>query len=96
MTISVSNHHCGSWPSLTLLPLEIPLDKYKIEKPVFFGATSKDEVCVPIHGQTTVSQFCSNATTHTFHTGHWVPIEAPDELNEQLDKWITSVISVAN
>lgn len=71
----------------------IPLDKYVIQKPVFFGGTAKDPVCIPALAMATLPRFCPNATTEIFQTGHWVLLEAPQEVNEALDKWISSVIA---
>ncbi|KAJ3548330.1 hypothetical protein NMY22_g1299 [Coprinellus aureogranulatus] len=70
---------------------KVPLENYTIQKPVFFGGAAKDVICTPPLQQPSVDQFCPKATSHIFQTGHWVMTEAPNEVNEALEKWLQSV-----
>jgi pimeloyl-ACP methyl ester carboxylesterase len=68
----------------------IPLPAYHLTKPVFFGAATKDCVTVPATGKFALEKYCKEApvTIREFDTGHWVALEAPDELNKELATWI--------
>ena len=42
-------------------------------------------------GKILTSKFCSQATVHEFNTGHWIYMEAADELNNVLENWVVKV-----
>jgi len=70
---------------------DIPKEKYVITKPTFFGAASKDVVCIAALGKRVHAQLCPNTTIVDFDTGHWVQNALPDKVNEELLKWIKTV-----
>lgn len=70
---------------------EIPLDKYTVHNPVFFGATLRDYVCLEATGKHITQQFCPKATVVDFDTDHWVMLAEPDNVNRELLKWIESL-----
>jgi len=71
----------------------IPLENYAIKKPVFLGTGAKDLVCISAVQKATASPFCSQLTLKEYPTGHWVPLEASEAVNADLENWITSVVS---
>ncbi|EIN11755.1 alpha/beta-hydrolase [Punctularia strigosozonata HHB-11173 SS5] len=75
--------------------LAIPLDKWKIAKPVFFGAALKDYVCLAPVGKAGMRQAATReelVTVIDFDTSHWIQLEAPEELNARLLEWIDGVV----
>ncbi|KAF5344588.1 hypothetical protein D9758_013901 [Tetrapyrgos nigripes] len=68
----------------------IPEDKYVTDKPVFFGVTVEDDIMAPMQ-KATVEKFAKNGTIKEFKTGHWVQMQAPEELNKELLNWIESL-----
>lgn len=71
---------------------KIPLDTYTIQKPVFFGGSHNDPICVDTAQDAGARAFCPHLTVASFNTTHWVAAEASKELNESLEKWITEVV----
>ncbi|KAI5122577.1 hypothetical protein M0805_004794 [Coniferiporia weirii] len=69
----------------------IPKEKYIIAKPVFFGAALKDAACVADENKAVIEQTCPSSTIVDFDTGHWVLNEAPERLNEELQKWVQAL-----
>lgn len=67
---------------------EIPLDKYRIEKPVFFAAARQDIICVDWFHEQTTRTYCPKTTSINVDATHWVAAEAPEKVNEALGKWI--------
>lgn len=60
-----------------------------IDKPVFFGATLRDSICLESMGKEYTAQYCKGSTTiRDFDTGHWVLLQAKDEVNKELGEWI--------
>ncbi|RXW19532.1 hypothetical protein EST38_g6344 [Candolleomyces aberdarensis] len=72
---------------------KVPLENYKVQKPVFIGCTKRDVICLPALAQATARQFCPQATIETFDAGHWVLAQAPNEVNSALEKWINSIVA---
>jgi len=70
---------------------DIPQEKYVVKKPVFFGATLKDYVCLAAAGKAQTAQLCPDATVVDFDTDHWVMQAAPDQVNKELFKWISGL-----
>ncbi|KAJ4467013.1 alpha/beta-hydrolase [Lentinula aciculospora] len=67
----------------------IPQENLTIKKPVFFGAALEDYVCVAAIEITTILQTSENVTTiHQYDSGHWVQLEAKDQVNSDLLTWI--------
>lgn len=71
----------------------VPVDKYEIHKPVFFGAAQQDYVALAATGKQSVTQLCKSVTIREFDTGHWVMLEAKDEVNQELSAWIQGLVS---
>lgn len=78
--------------ALLIVRTEIPAEKYKIQKPVFYGGAARDLVCVAAVNEAQTRQFCPNVTVAHFDTTHWVGAEAPKEVNEALEKWIQEAV----
>ncbi|TFK77218.1 alpha/beta-hydrolase [Pluteus cervinus] len=66
----------------------IPQENYRNDKPVFFGGTTKDCVCLAGLHKAGTEQFCSNTTLREFDSAHWVMWEANDEVNKELFAWV--------
>ncbi|KAK0236641.1 Alpha/Beta hydrolase protein [Armillaria nabsnona] len=60
----------------------------KVTKPVFFGGASKDYVCFANMGLAGTKATCEDTTAHVYDAGHWVQMEAKDEVNRDLLAWI--------
>ncbi|TEB39022.1 alpha/beta-hydrolase [Coprinellus micaceus] len=72
---------------------KIPLENYKIQKPVFLGNDGVEDALGAPHIQEAQTRgFCPNATVVNFSTTHWVQAEAPEAVNEALEKWITTAV----
>ena len=71
--------------------LEIPMEKYVIQKPVFFAGCKRDTVCLSAPVVATIGQTCPNNTVHEFDSDHWLPVGLSGELNVKLLEWIESV-----
>ena len=91
---------CPFFISLFLAPFiiirhnpAVPVDKYEIHKPVFFGAAQQDYVALAATGKQSVTQLCKSVTIREFDTGHWVMLEAKDEVNQELSAWIQGLVS---
>jgi soluble epoxide hydrolase / lipid-phosphate phosphatase len=62
-----------------------------IQKPVFYGSSSRDYFAFAEQSYGfTFQAIGSNGslTTHEYNTGHWVMLEAKDEVNNDLLQWI--------
>ncbi|KZS99619.1 epoxide hydrolase [Laetiporus sulphureus 93-53] len=70
---------------------QIPESRRTITQPVFFGAAKRDYVCVPALALARMKEFCPDLTVKEFDLGHWVQLEAPDEVNCELAAWIQGV-----
>ncbi|KAF5344592.1 hypothetical protein D9758_013904 [Tetrapyrgos nigripes] len=69
----------------------IPEEKYATDKPVFFGAALEDAACLAPLQKVITEKFAKNATIKDFKTGHWVQMQAPEEVNKELLAWIESL-----
>ena len=65
----------------------IPAERYTVKQPVLFVACTKDRINVPAIGRLTASRWCEQAVEEEIDTGHWAPLEKPDELSQILVKW---------
>lgn len=74
------------------LDAEIPVDTYTIQKPVFFGGSHNDPICVDTAQVAGARAFCPNLTVANFNTTHWIAAEAAKEVNEALDRWISEAV----
>ncbi|KAG7447118.1 alpha/beta-hydrolase [Guyanagaster necrorhizus] len=63
----------------------------KVTKPVFFGGASKDYVCFSSMNLAGTKNNCEDTTAHVYDAGHWVQIEAKDEVNRDMLAWIQAV-----
>ncbi|KDQ31472.1 hypothetical protein PLEOSDRAFT_1102436 [Pleurotus ostreatus PC15] len=66
----------------------VPIRSPAISKPVFFGATTHDVICVPKPQIKLMEKACADLTVHEFEAGHWVMMEKKDEFNEVLGSWL--------
>ena len=66
----------------------VPLDTYKLTKPVFFGGAKEDYICRSDVGKATTASYCTDATIREYDAGHWVMLSNAVELNEDLKAWI--------
>jgi len=69
----------------------IPIARYNIEKPTFFAAAKNDTITLPAVQMPALTQFAKNTTIRQFDAGHWVALEAAEEVNKELLAWIQSV-----
>ncbi|KZT00187.1 epoxide hydrolase [Laetiporus sulphureus 93-53] len=70
---------------------QISESRQTITQPVFFGAANRDYVCVPALALARMKEFCPDLTVKEFDLGHWVQLEAPEEVNRELAAWIQGV-----
>lgn len=65
----------------------------KLTLPVFLGLGLRDYVSLAEPEKQMQKNFVveDNLTTYDFDTGHWVMMEAPDEVNVQLDKFFAGL-----
>ncbi|KAK0201113.1 Alpha/Beta hydrolase protein [Desarmillaria ectypa] len=63
----------------------------KVTKPVFFGGASKDYVCFANMNLAGTTASCEDTSAHIYDAGHWVQMEAKDEVNRDLLAWIQAV-----
>ncbi|KAL0566761.1 hypothetical protein V5O48_015243 [Marasmius crinis-equi] len=66
----------------------VPLNRYNITKPVFFGAALDDYVSLPNEAKALTQRYCKNAVIHDFKANHWVHLQVPGQVNDELLKWI--------
>ncbi|KAF9260819.1 alpha/beta-hydrolase [Marasmius fiardii PR-910] len=66
----------------------IPIERYKTDKPVFFGAAQEDYVCIADFHIHTTKTACKNLTVKKFQANHWVQLQRADEVNEELEDWL--------
>ncbi|TFK36833.1 Alpha/Beta hydrolase protein [Crucibulum laeve] len=71
----------------------VPLEKYTIKVPVFFGAAHYDYISRSVQGIATTTQYCTNATIREFYQGHWLQVAAPAEVNRELYSWMMDIIA---
>lgn len=69
----------------------IPKENILIQKPVFFGASLKDFVCLAEAQKVTTASLAKDLTVHEYDACHWVQLEAKDELNRDLLAWIKAL-----
>ncbi|KAF4604589.1 hypothetical protein EYR40_003363 [Pleurotus pulmonarius] len=71
----------------------VPIRSPAISKPVFFGATTNDIICVPKPQIKLMKKACADLTVHEFEAGHWVMVEKKDEFNKVLGSWLEGLIA---
>lgn len=71
----------------------VPIRSLAISKPVFFGATTHDIICVPKPQIKLMEKACADLTVHEFEAGHWVMMEKKDEFNKVLGSWLEGLIT---
>lgn len=71
--------------------LEIPKERYIINKPVFFGGCARDSTCIVEDNKAIINAMCPNATIVDFDTGHWVLKQAKEKVNQKLLNWIENL-----
>ncbi|KAF4599894.1 hypothetical protein EYR40_006998 [Pleurotus pulmonarius] len=75
---------------------DVPIRSPAVSKPVFFGATKRDAICLPKLQTPATTQACSNVTVREFDSGHWVQLERKDEVNKELGSWFETVLASAS
>ncbi|KAJ8083473.1 hypothetical protein PM082_009347 [Marasmius tenuissimus] len=72
---------------------EVPLSCYTLNLPVFFGAALDDYISLPSIGRDMTTRFCKHEKTrvHDFKASHWLHLQIPEEVNEVLLDWFTSL-----
>jgi len=70
----------------------IPLERYKIDQPVFFAAAHHDFLSRSVHGIASTKYDCNHATIREFQAGHWLMLSAPTLVNSALNSWIMDII----
>lgn len=77
---------------LTHFPsVEVPAG-FLVQKPVLFLGATKDAVGIPALMQQQTVANCPNATPKVLDSGHWIQLEVADEVNTELENWITTVV----
>ncbi|KAF5363063.1 hypothetical protein D9758_012660 [Tetrapyrgos nigripes] len=69
----------------------IPQENTLLQKPVFFGSASRDYYSLSaLWFEFTITSMGSNGTltTREYNSGHWVQMQAKDEVNKDLLQWI--------
>lgn len=67
------------------------MEKYLVQKPVFFAGCQRDPICLAAPVVATIGQACPNHTVHVFDADHWLPVSLPDEFNAKLLGWVESI-----
>jgi len=70
----------------------IPLEKYSVEKPVFFAAAHHDYISHALISIAQTKHHCKNVTVREFQAGHWLMMSTASELNVALFSWIMDCI----
>jgi len=74
--------------------LAIAPESLKITKPAFYGCALRDYVCIPTINKAIMEKFAADRLTIVdFDTGHWVHMESPAKVNDELEKWVESIVS---
>ncbi len=71
--------------------IAIPKGDTHITKPALFVAATRDQVCRADIGKLTMKQWAPHAEIVEIEAGHWVQLEASEQLNQTLEKWIGSL-----
>ncbi|KAL0562794.1 hypothetical protein V5O48_019284, partial [Marasmius crinis-equi] len=66
----------------------IPLERYKTDKPAFFGAALEDYIALAPLGVQQSKALCQNLTVKEFQANHWVQLQRPNEVNKELEAWL--------
>lgn len=69
----------------------IPVDRYKTDKPVFFGAALEDYVAIAAVNILRTKSMCENLTVKEFQANHWVQLQLPNEVNKELAAWLVGL-----
>jgi pimeloyl-ACP methyl ester carboxylesterase len=77
---------------MSWFPLAISLEKYTVNRPVFFAAAFHDYISPALLGIAVIKHNCKNATIREFQDGHWLMMSSPREVNAALFSWIMDCI----
>ena len=73
---------------------EKDLDK-KIKRPVLFIEGQNETIGIVVGAAEGQKQLIANLTTvQLSNTGHWVMEQRPDQVNEEIDKWIKTITPI--
>lgn len=70
----------------------IPLEKYRITKPVFFGTPTHDYISRTPISIAMINHHCPNATIREFNDGRWFIISSARQLNHALHSWVMDLV----
>jgi soluble epoxide hydrolase/lipid-phosphate phosphatase len=73
------------------LQTAIPEENYRIKKPVFLGAATKDYICVAAAQMMNAQKFCPQLTAKQYDGDHWIMWSHADQLNSDLLAWLESL-----
>ncbi|KAI0360858.1 alpha/beta-hydrolase [Trametes cingulata] len=66
----------------------IPETQWALHKPVLFVAAKHDAVAPPAMGKASMGKYAPHAKIVELETGHWVQLEATEQLNKVFEEWI--------
>ncbi|KAH9940057.1 alpha/beta-hydrolase [Epithele typhae] len=66
----------------------LPEEQWYIKKPVLFFAATLDHVGRHAPNEETLAKYATNAEIIELNVGHWVQLEATDQMNEGLQQWL--------
>ncbi|KAI1788084.1 alpha/beta-hydrolase [Ganoderma leucocontextum] len=66
----------------------LPEGRNHIKKPALFVAATRDQVCRADVGKGSMAQWVPHAEIVELESGHWVQLEASEQLNQTLESWI--------
>ncbi|TFK30773.1 alpha/beta-hydrolase [Coprinopsis marcescibilis] len=68
----------------------IPQDKLFVTKPVLYLGAAHDAVAPPAIVRKSL-ELCPNHVSKVLDTGHWIMLEAADEVNAQIEAWLQTI-----
>ncbi|KII93216.1 hypothetical protein PLICRDRAFT_35398 [Plicaturopsis crispa FD-325 SS-3] len=67
----------------------IPLENYSPKAPVFFGASTKDQICLAAVGKASIAMKCKGVNTiKEYDADHWLILSHAEQLSADLLGWI--------
>ncbi|CDO74917.1 hypothetical protein BN946_scf184927.g1 [Trametes cinnabarina] len=76
---------------LTQPSAEIAEEAYYVQKPALLIAAKRDVVASPEMGRMTCERYIPHAKIVELDTGHWVQLEATEQVNKELEEWIVGL-----
>ncbi|KII93233.1 hypothetical protein PLICRDRAFT_171017 [Plicaturopsis crispa FD-325 SS-3] len=73
----------------------IPLDNYNPTAPVFFGAATKDHICLAAGGKAEIAKTCKGATTiKEYDADHWLILSHGEQISKDLLTWVEGLTNL--